>query len=465
VDPARLRVVCDWVQYKDSFREPVVLRQIAPSALETAAAHRDGTREGEPERYEIAIDVRRRDLATLSTDLQRVLAEAAHADDAGRLYLEEWGASSGSCVWAFNTLYWRALSLWEQATGRGYEQALPGGESDATNLAAARELILQLFALWDDLAARRALPDELHVLELGVGNGNQARVWLDEFQRLDRELGKNYYQRLQYLMGDYSPHVLDRARATVSHHADRLSSLVLDAMRPTDTLGFLRYKAFLVYISNVYDNLPTDEVVRLGGHLFLVQVRAFLAAEAGERLAQGLGVAATAVPDLVSRLLRLGPELLAEAAPATFPTPLTAVRFWRDVWHELRLAERYVPLEELDAYRVAPDITGETLRPIAESNGDLRLHVSNGAVASFADTLTLLHPLGELRCTDLFVRDLDQYTTGFRGPGKYDGSVVNWVNGPLLVAVGHRHGYEVTFEPFAHRAGSNVQTMIARVRE
>ena len=52
---------------------------------------------------------------------------------------------------------------------------------------------------------------------------------------------------------------------------------------PTKTLGFLRGKAFLVYISNVYDNLPTDEVVRIGGHLFQVEVRAYIAAGAGRR--------------------------------------------------------------------------------------------------------------------------------------------------------------------------------------
>ena len=90
---------------------------------------------------------------------------------------------------------------------------------------------------------------------------------LDEFLHLDRRHGREYYRRLHYLMGDYSPHVLELARKNVAHHAEHVSSLVLDALRPTETLGFLRYKAFLVYISNVYDNLPTDEVVRIGGHL------------------------------------------------------------------------------------------------------------------------------------------------------------------------------------------------------
>ncbi len=131
-------------------------------------------------------------------------------------------------------------------------------------MAAARDLILHLFAIWDGLFKRRALPEELRVLELGVGNGIQARVWLDEFVRLDRERGTDYYRSLHYLMGDYSPHVLQLARENVRHHGDHVSGLVLEATRPTETLGFLRYKAFLVYISNVYDNLPTDEIVRWG---------------------------------------------------------------------------------------------------------------------------------------------------------------------------------------------------------
>ncbi len=66
--------------------------------------------------------------------------------------------------------------------------------------------------------------------------------------------------------------------------------------------------------------------------------------------------------------------------------------------------------------------------------------MTNGAVASFVDTLPLLHPFGRLVCHDLFVTDVEQYHTGFRGPGKYDGSVVNWVNGPLLAHIGSPEG-------------------------
>ncbi|HZQ36585.1 MAG TPA: class I SAM-dependent methyltransferase [Dehalococcoidia bacterium] len=472
LDLAQLRVVGDWVQYRQNFREPVDVRAICPTAMaaarvqRTAAAADGGTANAA---LEIALDLRRANAAELPRQLRQALAAGRNEPGSGncRLYLEAWGPESESCIWAFNALYWSALGLWEQATGSEYERALPKGESDARNVAGARELILDLFRVWDELSAQHALPEDLYVLELGVGNGNQARVWLDEFLRLDRERnGGAYYRRLHYLMGDYSPHVLERARVNVSGHAERVSSLVLDARAPTQTLRFLSYKAFLIYISNVYDNLPTDEIVRLGGHLFRVEVRAYIAMATAEQITSQFGVPASELPDLVGRLLHLGPALLAEAAAERFHgDPLAVVAFWRALWEALRLEERYAPIEGLDTYAVAPEISGELLRPIVEANGDVRMHVSNGAAASFADSMPLLHPFGVLHCHDLFVTEIEQYRTGFRGPGKYDGSVVNWVNGPLLAAIGRRRGFDVQFHPFAHRAGSNVMTMTARVRE
>ena len=68
------------------------------------------------------------------------------------------------------------------------------------------------------------------------------------------------------------------------------------------------------------------------------------------------------------------------------------------------------------------------LHPLVEGIGDLRMHVSNGAAASFVDTLPLLHRTvssNAMTCSS----PSPEYASSFRGPGKYDGSVVNWVNG------------------------------------
>ena len=233
---------------------------------------------------EIAFDLRR--CADIDPENLTAHVKQALADRQPGLPLEPWVPGRDSCIWRFNQLYWQALTHWEVATGREYEQSLPGGESDARNIEAARELILELFRLWDELDARRALPEELYVLELGVGNGNQARTWLDEFLQLDRRHGREYYHRLRYLMGDYSPHVLDRARQAVAHHAERVSALVVEATRPSVTLGFLAGKAFLVYISNVYDNLPTDELACIHGRTYQVETQAFLTEDDAGQIAE-----------------------------------------------------------------------------------------------------------------------------------------------------------------------------------
>jgi hypothetical protein len=443
-DLSRLRVVADWIQYKQNFRDAVVSRPIADTDIE------------------IAFDLRR--CAGMAEENLAASVKAALSEPAG-LALEPWVAGRDSCIWRFNALYWQALSGWEQATGRQYEQSLPGGESDARNTEAARELILELFRIWDDLDARRALPDELYVLELGVGNGNQARTWLDEFAQLDRRHGRDYYRRLRYLMGDYSPHVLDRARQAVAQHGARISALVVDATRPAITLGFLAGKAFLVYISNVYDNLPTDELACVHGRTYQVQMQAFLSDDEAGLIAGQFGISPPRLAPLIDRLLRIGPELLSESAPEHFAGTGQAVAFWRAVWGALRLRERYVPLEGLDSYQVSPAVTGEVLRPLMEAEGDVRMHVSNGAVASFTGTLPLLHPYGRVQCHDLFLTGSEQYRAGFYGPGKYDGSVVNWVNGPLLQLVASRRGFGVEFTPFRQRPGSNILTLTAQPRD
>ncbi|MBO0775707.1 MAG: hypothetical protein J2P34_05290, partial [Actinobacteria bacterium] len=263
VDLARLRVTCDWIQYRSNFAEPVECRPVLaerPPGGGDAAGRRPP-----PVALELSIDLRRAADVDLATSVKQALAASAAAASPGRTVLEPWGPARASCIWRFNALYWQALSAWEQATGREYEQALPGGQTQARDAEAARELIGDLLRVWNELDQRRALPESLYVVELGVGNGNQARTWLDTFAEMDRAGGRDYYRRLHYLMGDYSPHVLERARQAVAHHGDRVNSLVLDATSPQVSIGFLRGNTFCVYISNVYDNLPTDEVATIQG--------------------------------------------------------------------------------------------------------------------------------------------------------------------------------------------------------
>src|SRR5205085_716624 len=167
-----------------------------------------------------------------------------------------------------------------------------------------------------------------------------------------------------FILGDYSAATLDRAMVSLAHHGGHVSAAPLNALNPFKTLSAYRFKVMYVHLTNVYDNLPFDDMVRRDGRLYLVEVRAYL----------------------------------------------------------------------------------------------------SGAAESFANTLPLLHPRGYLQVQDIFVEHMDEYRKGFRGPGKLDGSLVTWVNGALLRAVGARAGYDVHFAPFPYRPGTKTTVMYTTQR-
>ena len=69
VDLTRLRIVCDWVQYRQNFRNTVDVRHIIPFALQA----KDGV-----DVYELAVDMRRAASAEdLGEQVTRALNDAA----------------------------------------------------------------------------------------------------------------------------------------------------------------------------------------------------------------------------------------------------------------------------------------------------------------------------------------------------------------------------------------------------
>ena len=140
------------------------------------------------------------------------------------------------------------------------------------------------------------------------------------------------------------------------------------------------------------------------------------------------------------------------------------MRFWSDVWDAVHLEEIYSRSRRPSSLRVAPSADVHLDELVDELPEWTRVHMSTVAVESFAQTLQLLHHEGVLVAQDLFVRDVSQYAS-YRGPGKLEGSIVNWLNGPIFELVGERSGFQVTVEPFAYREGSNIAVLSARHRD
>jgi hypothetical protein len=244
----------------------------------------------------------------------------------------------------------------------------------------------------------------------------------------------------------------------VAHHRDQVSVIGMDALDPLRTLSFLRYKILYIHLTNVYDNLSHDELVRRDGRLHLVESRAYLHEADAARLAAAAGFDAADLPRTVERLLESGPDLFGERA--------RGVALWRGVWNALRLEERLVVLEDAVQVPLPAGLDQNHLEDLlGDAPDDVRFHLSRGAAESFVNTVPLLHPRGYLQVQDIFVTTMNEYRQGFRGPGKLDGSVVTWVNGALLKAVGARAGYDVHFAPFRYRPGSRTSILYTTQRD
>jgi hypothetical protein len=452
LDHSRLGVVLDWVQYRKSFRAPVMVRPFVG---------RGGTPRGDAPLAEIAIDVRRAgaiDRSLLQAEIVERLSKALGLmpDIHECTHLEDWVRPSKSVIWSFNRSYWRHLGAWDETFHKDYAAALPGGISDGTNAQFWTDRIDAFMATLNRLEEWSELPDEIHVLELGVGDGQGAKVWLDCFAAACEEQGRDYLGRVRYLMADYSPHVLARARQRVSEYGGLVEGLELDFRNPMSSLADLRGKLLFAHTCNVYDNLPTDEVMRVGDHAYEPLVRASITPTEMGELAAKHGIAQDEIVAVVQRVLREGPDCVGE---------LTAgVQFWADVWDAVHLEEIYVEIAAPSALRVAPSADVHLDELVDGLPEWTRVHMSTVAAESFAQTLQLLHHEGILVAQDLFAGDVGQYAS-FRGPGKLEGSIVNWINAPIFQLIGERSGFEVTVEPFAYRAGSNISVLSARHRD
>ncbi len=444
-----LRIHLDWIQYKTNFRDPVTVRRTTDANGRPLAL------------AELAIDLRQCQADMLPGQLAnaaRLVSPKSSGDN--RFYLTSYQPFRECIIWDFNRLFWRHLGEWEAASGRGFEAALPSGSSDANRPDAVKESVEEFWALLKDLETKNQLPAEIPILEIGVGAGTRAAAFIDLFQEYDRDRGTKYYDRIQFILGDYSPDTLARACASLGRHQGHIIPAPLDALNPFKALSQYRFKVMYVHLTNVYDNLPFDDLIRRDGKLYLVEVRAYFSAASVERMEAEFGFGRNEIPGAMQKLLEGGPHAVFGAGNED-----KGVAFWRAFWDCFKLEERLRALDDREEAHVPPGLTWAHLQDLLdEAPEDVRFHISRGAAESFANTLPLLHPRGYLQVQDIFVEDMDEYRKGFKGPGKLDGSLVVWVNGALLRAVGARAGYDVHFRPFAYRPGSKTTVMYTTQR-
>lgn len=443
---AALQVQLDWVQYKQNFREMVSVASVGREGAGNAP-------------LEMRVDTRQVTQENLRPEMVRALAVLDPVKCAAdRLPLEDFKSFRYSIAWEFNKRYWGNLSDWERMTGKGYQEALPGGKSDGNQEDAVMDSVRDFWSLLHDMDKRKQLPAEIFILEIGVGSGTRCGMFVDLFRRLDQQRGTSYYPKLRVLMGDYSLETLDMSRPAVKEHIQLCSFLALDAINPLKTLSFLRHKILYIHSTNMYDNLPDEEIMRRNGEFYYVHARAYVPMREAVQISEKFKIPVDGIRAAAEKLLAIGPDFAGDRS--------CGMSFWADLWKAIRLEEKMVAFEDLPDLMLPTGLDVPRLEDIlSKVPGDLRFHLSSGALESFVNTIPLLHPRGYLQVQDIFVTDLKDYRVGFYGPGKLDGSIVNWVDGALLKGVAERTGYDLHFAPYKYRKDSKTSVLYTTPRE
>jgi len=144
-----------------------------------------------------------------------------------------------------------------------------------------------LFASLAEADDKGDLEEEIYVLELGIGIGLFARLFLDAFWAICKEKQKDYYHRLHYVAGDYSERMLlDACRHGVfENHPGRYMLRLVDAMHPQDGLALdlqllggdnlaRRFRA--VFLNYLLDCLPATVLKTDGDTVYQLCVRTCL---------------------------------------------------------------------------------------------------------------------------------------------------------------------------------------------
>ncbi len=192
-------------------------------------------------------------------------AEAAEtaepgAEGAGDILLQDWSPLSQCLDWKLGRIAWAisADQLFED--GR-----VPNLTHDSGTLSLRNARVL---AAWcAEQAAGQALPDQIVVVELGMGTGLHLRYLLDHFQQICTDGGHDWYGRLSVYATDVSTALLAKAkeRGLFEAHAEHVQTGYIDLASPglfidpdTGDQTDLRGGIHLLCANYVLDLLPID---------------------------------------------------------------------------------------------------------------------------------------------------------------------------------------------------------------
>lgn len=117
------------------------------------------------------------------------------------------------------------------------------------------------------------LPEPIRILELGGGNGNNAARYLEKLKALDRERRTRFYERVQYILTDFSESMLEDVgkNRLIRKHMDRISLELVDARKMV-----VDEQITCVRFNELYNDLPTKIILVENGEFYEIYLAIYI---------------------------------------------------------------------------------------------------------------------------------------------------------------------------------------------
>ena len=459
--PVQFRIYWNRITYKNHFRAPIAFRPFMK---------REGDEIIPTEEWELAIDLRQH---ASPAELEKALREAlervvrGETESAGGVVIGDYVSYSKSLAWQFNDAFWQHKTPFMNAHNRDYRDSIQGSPDTNETLIhyTAEKFLDQLKAIGDIEG------EEYVYVEIGVASVDRARTFIEVLDELAHSQGnEDLLKSMKYVFADFSKSVLVEAEAELGQKwkGIKLEYILLHAEAPLQALSSYAGRILRVHETNVTDNVPTDKMSQIDERHHHIEARLYLPGDTLGDLAEKYDLDRGKLETDLYALTKH------EAAVEEFLTHYQSdfrdklgsekgnyqfYHFWEELWNGFKLEERYIAIPALKDFRFIETVEipdqGDILQEIlGEYTHNVWMHLSNRAIEGGLQIIQLLHPQGVLEIIDLLVKEIAEYhhvpervssktgrplyRSGFKGPVKYDGSAVDWVNARLLRGMAER---------------------------
>lgn len=399
---------------------------------------------------------------------------------------------SENLVRHFNHQFWGHVFPYMKAMGKTNDKEEPYDKVVGDSPDHGPELIrrnalaflLTLEKIWSRLGPvsdeQKAMALPLVHAELGTASAAYAKKFIEQLYKLDKTRS-NILEDVKwvYFFGDSSQMIIDQIdEMNIDHTGLELDSDEMDVEYPGKTFEPYYGRLLNFHGTNLFDNLPYDELYKVDGEFYQVESRLYLPRKKLTELCEKFKLSPT---ELRADLKALHNKEDVENFLNKYENKLeekTFYLFWDLLFQSFKRERRFKLIPEITKYDFWDDddwddeakfselfeegeSPGKILKELLKDVETIRFNLSNHVIKSVIKLIGLLHSEGYLEITDILVNDmrefLDDPDKAF--PSKYRGSLAGWVDISLIQEIVKSHMPIFEFERQSLPASSKKRKM------